>query len=55
MHPNSMPLMRASTEQSAELLWPPRLVVPDTLKEIMKVPDAFTSGSWITRESLSVM
>ena len=41
MHSNSMPLARRETEQSAEVHWPPPLVVPDILEETVEVPNAF--------------
>ncbi len=33
--------VRRETEQSAEVHWPPPLVVPDILEETVEVPDAF--------------
>ncbi len=33
--------MHRETEQSAEVHWPPALVVPDILEETVEVPDAY--------------
>ncbi len=36
-----MPLVRREPEQSAQVHWPPPLVVPDILEETVEVPDAY--------------
>ncbi len=41
IHSDSMPVVRREPEHSAEVHWPPPLVVPDILEETVEVPDAF--------------
>ena len=41
MHSSSMPLACKETEQSAEVHWPPALLVPHILEETVEVPNAF--------------
>ena len=40
-YPDSTPVVRREAEQSAEVHWPPPLVLPDILEETVEVPDAY--------------